>query len=78
MLENRLTVFVVDAPHDDRLERVEAFEERLVLIATCEHASSTHPADIGRKAVLAFQGGCAYRNRLVNWFRLTAGSRSIL
>ena len=67
MLENRLdAVFVVDAPHDDRLARVEAFEERLVLIATCEHAPIHTPADIGRKAVLAFQGGCAYRNRLVN------------
>ena len=70
VLENRLdAVFVVDAPHDDRLERVEAFEERLVLIATCEHAPIHTPDDIGRKAVLAFQGGCAYRNRLVNWFR---------
>lgn len=70
VLENRLdAVFVVDAPHDDRLERVAAFEERLVLIATSGHAPIHTPDDIGRKAVLAFQGGCAYRNRLVNWFR---------
>ena len=70
VLENRLdAVFVVDAPHDDRLDRVEAFDEQLVLIATSGHAPIHTPDDIGRKAVLAFQGGCAYRNRLVNWFR---------
>ncbi len=70
ILENRLdAVFVVDAPSDERLERVEAFNEQLVLIATREHPPIHTPDDIGRKAVLAFQGGCAYRNRLVNWFR---------
>ena len=70
ILENRLdAVFVVDAPTDERLERMEAFTERLVLIATREHPPIHTPDDIGRKAVLAFQGGCAYRNRLVNWFR---------
>ena len=70
ILENRLdAVFVVDAPSDERLERMEAFTERLVLIATREHPPIHTPDDIGRKAVLAFQGGCAYRNRLVNWFR---------
>ncbi|MDD2994436.1 MAG: LysR family transcriptional regulator [Pygmaiobacter sp.] len=70
ILENRLdAVFIVDAPADERLERVEAFNERLVLIATSGHAPIHTPDDIGRKAVLAFQGGCAYRKRLVNWFR---------
>lgn len=70
ILENSLdAVFVVDAPADARLDRVAAFEERLVLIAPCGQPPIQTPDDIGRKAVLAFQGGCAYRNRLVNWFR---------
>jgi len=70
ILENSLdAVFVVDAPIDARLDRIAAFEERLVLIAPCGQPPIHTPGDIGRKAVLAFQGGCAYRNRLVNWFR---------
>ena len=70
MLENRLdAAFVVDMPEDDRLERMDAFAEELVVIAPEGHAPICCPDDIGRKTVLAFQGGCAYRNRLVNWFR---------
>lgn len=70
MLENRLdAAFVVDMPEDDRLERMDAFAEELVVIAPEGHAPIRCPEDIGRKTVLAFQGGCAYRNRLVNWFR---------
>ena len=70
ILENRVdAVFVVDAPHDERLGSAPAFEEELVLIAPGGHGAIHTPDDIGRKAVLAFQGGCAYRNRLVNWFR---------
>lgn len=77
MLENRLdAAFVVDMPEDDRLERMDAFAEELVVIAPEGHAPICCPDDIGRKTVLAFQGGCAYRNRLVNWFRALAASRN--
>ena len=70
MLENRLdAACVVDMPEDDRLERMDAFAEELVVIAPEGHSPICCPDDIGRKTVLAFQGGCAYRNRLVNWFR---------
>lgn len=70
VLENRLdAVFVVDMPEDDRLERMNAFAEELVVIAPEGHSPIRCPDDIGRKTLLAFQGGCAYQNRLVNWFR---------
>lgn len=70
ILENRLdAAFVVDMPQDERLARMAAFSEELVVIAPEGHDAIHYPDDIGRKTVLAFQGGCAYRDRLVSWFR---------
>ena len=69
ILENRLdAAFIVDAPTDERLERVPAFAERLVLVAPGGHAPIRGPRDVAA-TVLAFPGACAYRNRLLAWFR---------
>jgi DNA-binding transcriptional LysR family regulator len=44
-----------------------AFEEQLVLIAPASFPKIKAPADIGRRTVIAFTTGCAYRRRLEDW-----------
>ena len=70
LLDNRLdAVFIADSPNDGRIEHVPVFDEELVFVAPGGHAPIREPGDIGRAAILAFKDGCAYRNRLISWFR---------
>ena len=70
LLENELdAVFIADTPPDARVERAETFAEELVIITPPGHPAVRDPEDIGRKTLLAFKDGCAYRSRLIGWFR---------
>lgn len=69
LLDNRLdAIFAVDAHPDDRLERMPAFEEDLVVIAPAGHKPIHEPEDIAGHTALAFKDGCSYRGRLLAWF----------
>lgn len=68
--------FVVDMPEDDRLERMNAFAG-LVVIAP-EGRPHPLPDDIGRKTLLAFQGGCACRTVWSTGSAPTGENRSAL
>lgn len=69
LLDNRLdAIFAVDAHPDDRLERMPAFEEDLVLVAPAGHGPIREPGDIVGHTALAFKDGCSYRGRLLAWF----------
>lgn len=53
-----------DAP----FEKVAIYEEELVIIAAADHPPIKSPRDAKRQTVLAFESGCAYRQRLEEWF----------
>ena len=70
LLDNRLdAAFVADAGHDDRIERMPAFDEKLVLITPAGHAPVNEPCSIVCGTILVFKGGYSYRSRLIRWFR---------
>jgi len=70
LIDNRLdAVFIADAGHDDRIERMPAFDEELVLITPAGHTPIKEPSDITRGTILVFKDGCSYRHRLISWFR---------
>lgn len=69
LMDNQLdAIFIADAPADERCDSVPVFEERLCVIAHRSHPPIMSPADIGDTALLAFNEGCAYRARLLEWF----------
>src|SRR2546429_1537294 len=55
---------VADAP----FEKVPIYEEELVIIAPAGHPPIKSPRDARSQTVLAFESGCAYRQRLEDWF----------
>jgi DNA-binding transcriptional LysR family regulator len=55
---------VADAPFD----KTPVFEEEAVIIASAGHAPIRSPRDASPPTVLAFEPGCAYRQRLEEWF----------
>jgi len=59
--------FVVEPFPAKNLDSHPAFEEQLVLIAPASFPKIKTPADIGRRTVIAFTTGCAYRRRLEDW-----------
>ncbi len=70
LLNNCLdAVFIADPQIDERIEHVPVFKEELVFIAPCGYRPILEPHDIARKTILVFKQGCAYRNRLMDWFR---------
>ncbi|MBM3070868.1 LysR family transcriptional regulator [Lelliottia sp. RWM.1] len=61
--------FIADAPHDERLERFPAFDEKLVIVTASGYHSIASPLDLIEETLLVFQDGCSYRDRLTSWFR---------
>ncbi len=59
--------FVAEPFAAKNLDSQPAFEEQLVLIAPASFPSIKAPTDIGRRTVIAFTTGCAYRRRLEDW-----------
>ncbi|MFV5515932.1 LysR family transcriptional regulator [Acinetobacter gerneri] len=61
-------ILIGDAPFDEKLERVTAFEEELIIIASKNHTEIKKPHDIKSSNILVFREGCSYRDRLLNWY----------
>lgn len=59
--------FIAEPFATKNLECQLAFQEQLVLIAPSSFPRIKVPADIGRRTVIAFTTGCAYRRRLEDW-----------
>ncbi len=59
--------FIAEPFAPKSLECQLAFQEQLVLIAPTSFPRIKAPTDIGRKTVIAFTTGCAYRRRLEDW-----------
>jgi DNA-binding transcriptional LysR family regulator len=55
---------VADAPFD----KTPVFDEEIVIIAAAGHPPIKSPRDANPAMVLAFEPGCAYRQRLEDWF----------
>src|SRR5438876_1276002 len=53
---------------DGPFEKVTIYEEELVIIAAVGHPPIKSPRDARPQTVLAFEAGCAYRQRLEDWF----------
>ena len=53
---------------DGPFEKVAIYEEELVIIAAADHPPIKSPRDARPQTVLAFEAGCAYRQRLEDWF----------
>ncbi len=69
VLDGQLDAAVVLEPvDDDRLETAPAFEEELVIVAAAHHPKIASPGDVTRRSLLAFHTGCAFRQRLEEWF----------
>ena len=55
---------VAEAP----FETVPIYDEELVIVAAANHLPIKSPRDARPQAVLAFEAGCCYRQRLEDWF----------
>jgi DNA-binding transcriptional LysR family regulator len=55
---------IADAP----FEKIPMYDEELVIIAGAKHPPIKSPLDANGRAVLAFEPGCPYRQRLEDWF----------
>jgi DNA-binding transcriptional LysR family regulator len=55
---------VADAPFD----KTPIFDEEIVIVAAAGHPPIKSPRDANPAMVLAFEPGCAYRQRLEDWF----------
>jgi DNA-binding transcriptional LysR family regulator len=69
VLSGELDAALVAEPvPDGPFEKVAVYEEELVIIATAGHPPIKSPRDARLQTVLAFEIGCAYRQRLEDWF----------
>lgn len=59
--------FVAEPFNGDGLETQTAFVEELVLITPKSFGPVRSAKDIGNRTVIAFSGGCSYRQRLETW-----------
>lgn len=59
--------FVAEPVTAANLESYAAFDEELVLITPASFPKIKKPRDIGKRTVIAFGAGCAYRARLEDW-----------
>lgn len=59
--------FVAEPVTAANLEMHAVFNEELVLIAPASYPKIKTPRDIGKRTVIAFGAGCAYRARLEDW-----------
>ncbi|MFT6905789.1 MAG: DNA-binding transcriptional LysR family regulator [Oleiphilaceae bacterium] len=61
---------VADPANDPRLYISPVFEERLVMVSSLGHKKILKPSDLGiSPSILGFNHRCAYRNRLLDWFK---------
>lgn len=68
VLERRLdAAFVAEVPASAELSAQRLFRERLVVIASLDHAPIRRPQDVEGDSVIAFPDGCAYRRALQHW-----------
>lgn len=59
--------FVAEPVTAANLETYAVFDEELVLIAPASFPKIKAPRDIGKRTIIAFGAGCAYRGRLEDW-----------
>lgn len=59
---------VANPPRDERLEVLPLLTEELVLISAAGHPPIRTPRDVRYHNFLTFGQGCAYRQRLEDWF----------
>ncbi len=59
--------FVAEPVTASSIDYLIAFNEELVLIAPAGYPKIRTPRDIGKKTLIAFGAGCAYRGRLEDW-----------
>jgi DNA-binding transcriptional LysR family regulator len=59
---------VLEPINDARLDVRPIFEEELVIVAAARHPLIATPRDVQKRALLAFHTGCAFRQRLEEWF----------
>ena len=52
---------------DQRLEKLEIYEEELVIIAGRDQSRIRKISDSRQQAILAFEHGCPHRKRLEDW-----------
>jgi len=72
VLERRLeAAFVAEVPAHPELVAERLFRERLVIIASRDHAPIRRPHDVVGDSVIAFPSGCAYRRVLQHWLGRT-------
>jgi DNA-binding transcriptional LysR family regulator len=68
VLDGELDAALVCGPvHDARLTSLPLFEEELVVVASLGHPSIKSATDVRTRSLLAFEPGCAYRQRLESW-----------
>lgn len=68
LAEGRLDCALVSAPVlDARLATVPIFEEQLVIVAPSDQPPISAPRQVRSRTLLAFEPGCAYRQRLESW-----------
>jgi len=73
VLDGELDAALVCGPvHDARLASLPLFDEELVVVASLGHPPIKSAADVRTRSLLAFESGCAYRQRLESWLA-TAG-----
>lgn len=63
--------FVAEVPSSPELVAQRLFRERLVVIASLDHAPIRRPRDVEGDSVIAFPDGCAYRRALQHWLGRT-------
>lgn len=62
------TALVADPVPDARLAMEKLFTDELVIVAALAHPKISSPNDCAGETLLVFGAGCAYRNRLEDWF----------
>lgn len=68
VLEGNLDCALVAGPVvDPRLINTPIFEEELVVVAAADHPPMKRASDLRVRTLLAFEPGCAYRQRLESW-----------
>ena len=68
IVDGRIDCALVGGPlQDERLEALPVFEEELVVIAPAGHPPIRSARELRTRTLLAFEPGCAYRQRLESW-----------
>lgn len=70
--ENSVDAIFVAAmsPGEDDLETMKVFDDELMIVAPVTHKEVRKPADLAHTTLLVLNGGCTYRDRLLQWFSL--------